>query len=157
MVAREELRALAHDAGPGAEAEELAAMAMLAAFLNRPVVKSLVFAPAKVLDAEENVGWRLAQAWARASRETAQADGAPDPAPDDPAYRFFVMQSQLHRRTLAKALDELDMLLLLRFLVHLSDRYLAVERPDPRVSRVVRTTLREGLGALGLIREPKDG
>jgi arginyl-tRNA synthetase len=156
MVGREELRALAHGAGPGAEAEDLAAMAMLAAFLNRPVVKSLVFAPAKVLDAEENVGWRLAQAWARASAGAA-ADGTADPAPDDPAYRFFVMQSQLHRRTLAKAIDELDMLLLLRFLVHLSDRYLAVEAPDPRVSRVVRTTLREGLSALGLIRDARDG
>jgi arginyl-tRNA synthetase len=155
MVAREELRALAHDAGAGAEAEDLAAIATLAAFLNRPVVKGLVFAPSKVLDAEENVGWRLAQAWARATR--AADDGAPDPAPEDPTYRFFVMQSQLHRRTLAKALDELDLLLLLRFLVHLSDRYLAVERPDPRVSRVVRTTLREGLGALGLIRDRKDG
>jgi arginyl-tRNA synthetase len=154
MVAREELRALVHGAGSGAGAEDLAAMAMLAAFLNRPVIKGLVFAPAKVLDAEENVGWRLAQAWARAS---AADDAAPDPAPEDPTYRFFVMQSQLHRRTLAKALDELDMLLLLRFLVHLSDRYLAVEQPDPRVSRVVRTTLRAGLSALGLIRDPKDG
>lgn len=155
LVAREELLALAHGAVPGAGAEDLAAMAMLAAFLNRPVVKGLVFAPAKVLDAEENVGWRLAQAWARAS--ATGDDGAPDPAPEDATYRFFVMQSQLHRRTLAKAIDELDMLLLLRFLVHLSDRYLAVERPDPRVSRVVRTTLREGLSALGLIRDPKDG
>jgi arginyl-tRNA synthetase len=152
MVARPELRALAHDAKAGASAEDLAAMAVLAAFLNRPVVKSLVFAPAKVLDAEENVGWRLAQAWARASAEAVAADAAPDPAPEEPAYRFFVMQSQLHRRTLAKAIEELDVLLLLRFLVHLSDRYLAVERPDPRVSRVVRTTLHAGLGALGLIR-----
>jgi arginyl-tRNA synthetase len=150
MVGRPELRDLAQDAAPGAGVEDLAAMAMLAAFLNRPVVKSLVFAPAKVLDAEENVGWRLAQAWSRAVASA--GDGAPDPVPEDPAYRFFVMQSQLHRRTLAKAIEELDMLLLLRFLVHLSDRYLALAAPDPRTSRVVRTTLRDGLSALGLIR-----
>jgi arginyl-tRNA synthetase len=148
LLVRPELRALAHEGQAGCKAGQLAAIALLSSFLNRPVVKSLVFDGDHVLDAEANVGWRIAQAWARANDPA--AGGAPDPAPEEPAYRFFVMQSQLHRRLLAKAVEQLDMLLLLRFLAHLSEWYLGAEQ-HPRTTRAVRTILRDGLAALGLI------
>jgi arginyl-tRNA synthetase len=148
LVARPEIHALAHEQAPGCGAEELAAIALLASFLNRPTVKSLVFDADHVLDAEANVGWWLAQAWAHAN--TTANDGAPEPDPADADYRFAVMQSQLHRRLLGRSLQKLDLLDPLRFLVHLSEWYLAEPR-TPRTGRVVRTILRDGLGALGLI------
>ena len=146
---QEQLHALAQPGRAGCEAPDLAAIALLASFLNRPVVKELVFDPGHVLDAEANVGWRIAQAWSRANDPT--ADGAPDPDPGDDAYRFFVMQSQIHRRMLARAIDQLDAMLVLRFLAHIAEAYLNVEHA-PRCGRVVRTILREGLAAIGLLR-----
>jgi arginyl-tRNA synthetase len=144
MLAQPELHVIALDQ-PGCSAPELAALALLASFLNRPVAKSLLFDADHVLDASENVGWRIAQAWARANRVAAGAG----PAGGD-GYRFFVMQSQLHRRLLARAIEQLDPMLVLRYLAHLSEFFLDGEHP-PAEGRVVRTILREGLGAIGLI------
>jgi arginyl-tRNA synthetase len=146
---QEQLHALAHPGRPGCEAADLAAIALLASFLNRPVVKELLFDPGHVLDAEANVGWRIAQAWSRANDPA--NDGAPDADPGDDAYRFFVMQSQVHRRLLARAIDQLDAMLVLRFLAHVSEWYMG-QQHAPRCGRVVRTILREGLGAIGLLR-----
>jgi arginyl-tRNA synthetase len=154
LVARPELRTLAREERPGCGAGDLAAIALLASFLNRPTVKSLVFDADHVLDAEANVGWWLAQAWARANDPA--LDGAPEPDPADGDYRFAVMQSQIHRRLLARSLEKLDLLDPLRFLVHLSEWYLAADR-SARTGRTVRTILREGLGALGLIGRSEEG
>jgi arginyl-tRNA synthetase len=154
LLAQEQLRELAREDRPGCGVGDLAAMTLLGSCLNRPVVKSLAFDPGRLLDDEVNVGWKLARAWARAWDPA--NDGAADPAPEDPSYRFFVMQSQLHRRLLARAIEQLDVLLLVRFLAHLSEWYLDADLP-PRVGRVVRTTLGNGLAALGLIRPPGVG
>ncbi len=148
LVARDELRMLALPGRHACGAGDLGAIALLASFLNRPTVKSLVFDADHVLDVEANVGWWLAQAWARANDPV--YDGAPDPDPRDVDYRFAVMQSQLHRRLLARSLQKLDLLDQLRFLVHLSEWYLGAQ-PSARTGRVVRTILRDGLAALGLI------
>jgi len=148
MLAQPELHALARDDRPGCGASELAALALLASFLNRPVAKSLLFDADHVLDATENVGWRIAQAWAAANDPA--LDGAPDPDPADPGYRFFAMQSQLHRRLLARAIDQLDAMLVLRYLAHVGEFLLNGEHA-PRTGRLVRTILREGLRAIGLI------
>jgi arginyl-tRNA synthetase len=148
LLARPELRTLARAERPGCGAEELAALALLASFVNRPTVKTLLFDADHVLDAEANVGWRLAQAWAAANDPA--FDGESDPDPADADYRFAAMQSQIHRRLLARSLEKLDVLDPLRFLVHLGEWFLAGER-TPRSARVVRTILRDGLAALGLI------
>ncbi|MCW2953779.1 MAG: Arginyl-tRNA synthetase-like protein [Conexibacter sp.] len=149
LLARPELQAIARPERPGATAEDLAAMTLLGLCLSRPTVKQIEYSPAKLLDGEANIGWVLAQAWSRAWDPA--NDGPAEPAPEDPGYRFVVMQSQVHRRLLARTIDRLDPLLLVRFLLHLSDWYLGTA-PDPRIGREVRTTLGRGLTALGLVR-----
>lgn len=149
LLAREELQALARPGQPGCSADDLAALTLLGLCLSRPTVKQIEYSPEKLLDGEANVGWVLAQAWARAWDP---ANDAPaEPAPEDPGYRFVAMQSQVYRRLLARTIDRLDPLLLVRFLLHLSDWYLGTG-PDPRIGREVRTTLGRGLTALGLVR-----
>lgn len=151
LVARPEVRSLAREGHPHVGADDLVTMAVLGFCLDRPVVKGLVLPPAeRLLDPEANTGWRVALAWAKAWDPA--NDGPADPAPEDADYRHIVLQSQLHRRNLAVALEGLDLLKYVRYVGHLSEWYL--ERgADPRVGRVMRAILSSGLGALGLVRE----
>ena len=129
------------------EAEQLTRIVLLGFFLGRPLRQRLAIDPDELLDPRRNVGWALAQAWARACDP--RHDGAPDPQPDDAAYRFVLVQSQRHRRLLAKCADELDLLPFVRFHYHLS-RWFARVQATPRVARALRGVLGEGLAALGL-------
>lgn len=150
LAGRPEVRALAREGAPLVGADDLVAIAVLGFCLDKPVHKGLAMpAPEHFLDADHNAGWRMALAWAKAWEPA--GDGAPDPAPDDPAYRHVVLQAQLHRRNLAVALEDLDLLKYVRYVGHLSGWYLERER-EPRVTRVMRALLAEGLGALGLVR-----
>ena len=154
LAARPEVAALARDDMPLLAADDLVAIAVLGFCLDKPVHKGLVLPPLeRFVDAEANTGWRIAQAWVRAWDDA--NDGAPDPAPADRAYRHIVLQSQIHRRNLAVALESLDLLKYVRYIGHLSEWYLAQERA-PRVGRVMRAILTSGLGALGLIRAGAD-
>jgi len=128
-------------------AEELARVVLLGWFLGRPLQQRVSLSPRELLDPRRNVGWSLAQAWARASDP--RHDGEPDPDPDDPGYRFVLVQSQRHRRLLEKGARELDLLPFVRFHYHLS-RWFAAVPPTPRVARALRGVLGEGLAALGL-------
>jgi hypothetical protein len=152
----DELFASVEGAGPVAglarrherlDAERLARIVLLGFFLGRPLQERVTVSPAELFDARRNVGWSLAQAWARACDP--RHDGAPDPAPDDPAYRFVLVQSQRHRRLLAKCTRELDLLPFVRFHYHLT-RWFAGVQATPRVARAMRAVLGEGLAALGL-------
>ena len=68
---------------------------------------------------------RLARSRSRGRRHGTPAnDGAADPAPEDPDYRHIVLQAQLHRRNLAVALEDLDLLKYVRYVGHLSGWYL---------------------------------
>lgn len=129
------------------DAHELARVVLLGWFLGRPLGERMTVSAAELLDARRNVGWSLAQAWARACDP--RHDGAPDPDPEDPAYRFVLVQSQRHRRLLAKCADELDLLPFVRFHYHLT-RWFASVQATPRVARALRAVLGEGLAALGL-------
>jgi len=150
LAARPELRALAHEGEPLTSADDLVAIAVLGYCLDKPVHKGLVMPTVEhFLDPDHNTGWRIALAWAKAWE--AANDGAPDPAPADPAYRHIVLQSQVHRRNLAVALEDLDLLKYVRYVGHLSGWYLDGEH-DARVGRVMRAILVSGLGALGLVR-----
>jgi hypothetical protein len=149
LLQRPELKALAR-AQPLVGAEDLVVLAVLGYCLDRPVVKGLTLPPAeRLVDPEVNSAWRIAQAWAKAWDPA--NDGAPDPAPQDSDYRHVVLQSQVHRRNLAVALEAFDLLKYYRYVAHLSDWYLERET-DPRVGRVMRAILSSGLGALGLVR-----
>jgi arginyl-tRNA synthetase len=128
--------------------EQLAPIVLLGACLDRAMAKPLVLDADRLLDARANAGWLLAQAWARAWDPT--ADGAPDPAPEDPDYRFATMRAQFYRRLLADTVERLDVFTLTRYLAHLAAWYLRAPR-EPRVTRTMRTTLDTGLAALGLI------
>ena len=152
LAARPELQAIAREGEPLAGTEDLVAIAVLGYCLDKPVHKGLVMPSVeRFLDPDHNTGWRIALAWAKASQ--AANGGAPDPAPGDPDYRHIVLQSQIHRRNLAVALEDLDLLKYVRYVGHLSGWYLDGAR-DARVARVMRAILTSGLGALGLLRAP---
>jgi hypothetical protein len=154
LAARPQVRALAREDRPLLAADDLVAIAVLGFCLDKPVHKGLAMPSVEhFLDPEHNIGWRLATAWAKAWDPS--HDGAPDPAPDDAVYRHIVLQSQLHRRNLAVALDGLDLLKYVRYLGHLSAWYINGEH-HARVGRVMRAILVSGLGALGLIRAGTD-
>jgi arginyl-tRNA synthetase len=150
LAAGPEVRAVAREDEPLVSAGDLVAIAVLGYCLDKPVHKGLAMpSAAHFLDPDHNTGWRIALAWAKAWDPT--NDGAPDPAPDDAAYRHIVLQSQLHRRNLAVALEDLDLLKYVRYVGHLSGWYLDGAHA-PRVGRVMRAILVSGLGALGLVR-----
>jgi len=128
-------------------AEQLARIVLLGFFLGRPLQERVTVSPDELFDARRNAGWSLAQAWARACDP--RHDGPPDPAPDDPAYRFVLVQSQRHRRLLARCAEELDLLPFVRFHYHLT-RWFAGVQATPRVARAMRAVLGEGLASLGL-------
>ena len=79
-----------------------------------------------MLDLTGGVGWELARA--AVSAWDPRHDGPPDPAPEDAEYRHAVMQSEVHRRLLARAVEQLDVYELARFYGHLSRRHLASRR-----------------------------
>jgi arginyl-tRNA synthetase len=154
LAARPEVQSLAREGEPLMSADDLVAIAVLGFCLDKPVHKGLVMPSVEhFLDPEHNTGWRIALAWAKAWE--AANEGAPDPAPEDPAYRHIVLQAQVHRRNLAVALEDLDLLKYVRYVGHLSGWYLDGEH-DARVGRVMRAILVCGLGTLGLVRAGYD-
>jgi len=154
LVARPEVRAVAREGEPLVSAEDLVTVAVLGFCLDKPVHKGLVMPSVEhFLDPDHNTGWRVALAWAKAWE--AANDGAPDPAPDDADYRHIVLQAQLHRRNLAVALGDLDLLKYVRYVGHLSGWYLD-RAHGARVGRVMRAILVCGLGTLGLVRAGLD-
>lgn len=129
------------------DADAVSRMVLLGFFLGRPLGERVSVTTETLLDARRNAGWALAQAWAHAGDE--RFDGAPDPEPGDPHYRFLLVQSQRHRRLLAKGVQELDLLPLVRFHYHLARWYASVPA-TPRLARAMRAALGSGLVALGL-------
>jgi tRNA synthetases class I (R) len=134
-------------------ARRLAALVTLGFYLGRPTRKPVDLTLTEMLDLAGGVGWELARA--AVSAWDPRHDGPPDPAPGDPEYRHTVMQSQVHRRLLARAVEQLDVYELARFYGHLSRRYLTIEA-DARTARAMRTLLTAGGSALGLPCTPED-
>jgi hypothetical protein len=134
------------------DVEQLTRIVLLGWFLGKPLPQRIALSLEELLDPRRNVGWSLAQAWARACDP--RHDGEPDPDPDDPGYRFVLVQSQRHRRLLAKCTEELDLLPFVRFHYHLT-RWFAGVQATPRIARAMRAVLGEGLAALGLAAPPQ--
>jgi arginyl-tRNA synthetase len=135
-------------------ARSLAAVVILGFYLGRPTRKPVDLTLTEMLELRGGVGWELARATVDAWDP--RHDGPPDPAPEDPEYRHTAMQSQVHRRLLARAVEQLDVYELARFYGHLSRRYLTIGA-DARTARAMRTLLAAGGSALGLPCTPEDG
>jgi arginyl-tRNA synthetase len=129
------------------DAEQLGRIVLLGFFLGRPLQERMSVTPEELFDVRRNVGFSLAQAWARACDP--RHDGAPDPEPEDDGYRFVLVQSQRHRRLLARCVEDVDLLPFVRFHYHLT-RWFAGVQATPRIARAMRGVLGEGLTALGL-------
>jgi hypothetical protein len=147
LCASRELTLLAAQSEGRLQPRTLAAVIALGFYLGRPTRKPVDLTLSEMLDLRGGVGWELARAAVHAW--SPRHDGPPDPAPEAGRYRLTVLQSQVHRQLLARAVERLDVYELARFYGHLSRRYLAVDA-DARVARLMRTLLAAGLGALGL-------
>lgn len=146
LSAHSELVAL-HARHERVEMRRLAAIVALGHFLGQPASAPVSLSLERLLDERALGGWVLARAWVEAWDP--RFDGPPDPDPDDLAYRFLAVQSQLHRRFVREALETLDVQPLHRFHAHLCRWFLSAPR-EPRVGRAMRTVLGSGLSALGL-------
>jgi arginyl-tRNA synthetase len=136
-------------ASHGEEAvNRFAAMLLLGYCLTQAPRTRLPFGLDRVLSSRHNPTWAIAQAIAGAAGEDPAA-GSPNPA--DPALRALVLQSQLHRQFLAKALESDDPTLLYTHNRHLAEWY-AGEPSTPELRRVARTVFAAGAAALGLWR-----
>jgi arginyl-tRNA synthetase len=147
LAASSRLRELAARSEGRFKPRDLAAIVTLGLYLGRPTRKPVDLTLTEMLELTGGVGWELARA--AVSAWDPRHDGRPDPAPDDPEYRHTVMQSQVHRRLLARAVEQLDVYELARFYGHLSRRHLTGEA-NGRTARAMRTLLTAGMGALGL-------
>ncbi len=128
-------------------ARRLAALVTLGFYLGRPTRKPVDLTVTEMLDLTGGVGWELAHAVV--SVWDPRHDGPPDPAPEDGEYRHAVMQSEVHRRLLARAVGQLDVYELARFYGHLGRRHLTSDA-NARTARAMRTLLAAGIGALGM-------
>jgi arginyl-tRNA synthetase len=134
--------------------ERIAPRIVLAYFLLQTTSKRVEFEPELLFEPERSLGWDIvrAQAHARVPAGVGAGlggGGAESATADDPDYRFAVVQSELFRRHLRSAIEDLDPLPMARYLSHFARWYGAEER-SPRVDAVVGTVLDEGARALGL-------
>jgi hypothetical protein len=139
----------------------------MAWFLLTTTSKGVEFEPELLFEPERSLGWDIvvAQAHRAGARvpagvaagaersgvggvATATGDDAGDGA-SDPDYRFAVVQSELFRRHLRSAVEELDPVPLARYLSHFARWYGAEER-SLRVGAVAQAVLDQGVRGLGL-------
>jgi arginyl-tRNA synthetase len=146
LAASDALQELAIPDRAGCSAEDLAVMAALAYCLNRPLSKTMVLNAEKILDPKA-AGMQIARAWSKAWQPS--ADGGPEPRPDESAYRFAVVHSELQPEVLARALEAVDMMGVLRSVTHMAKWYAETDC-SPSVDRVMRSLLVRGLRALGV-------
>jgi hypothetical protein len=145
--------------------ERVAARVIMAWFLLTTTSKGVEFEPELLFEPERSLGWDIVVAQAHragarvpagvaaggageGSVATATGDGAEGGA-SDPDYRFAVVQSELFRRHLRSAVEELDPVPLARYLSHFARWYGAEER-TPRVEAVAQAVLDQGVRGLGL-------
>jgi arginyl-tRNA synthetase len=148
--------------------ERVAARVIMAWFLLTTTSKGVEFEPELLFEPERSLGWDIvvAQAHRAGARvpagvmadagsglgggvATADDVATADEGADDPDYRFAVVQSELFRRHLRSAVDELDPVPLARYLSHFARWYGAEER-SLRVEAVAQAVLDQGVRGLGL-------
>src|ERR1700710_1815494 len=126
--------------------ERVAARVIMAWFLLTTTSKGIEFERELLFEPERSLGWDIVVAQAHRSGvavgagaaagaggvATATGGGAPmGGGASDPDYRFAVVQSELFRRHLRSAVDDLDPVPLARYLSHFARWYGAEER-SPR-------------------------
>jgi arginyl-tRNA synthetase len=151
LAASDVLQELAIPDRAGCSAEDLAVMAALAYCLNRPLSKTMVLNAEKILDPKA-AGMLIARAWSKAWQPS--ADGAPEPRADESAYRFAVVHCQLQPDVLARGLETVDLLAVLRSVTHMAKWYSENDETSAGVARVMRSLLVRGLRALGVQSAP---
>jgi arginyl-tRNA synthetase len=129
------------------EPDQIPAQVALGYFLLQPTTKQVDFGTERLLlGGQESLGWDLARAQAHRGGSAALAGERPA---EDPDYRFAVVQSEMHRRHLQKAVDKFDVAPLARYISHFARWYTERERP-PEVERAVQIVLARGARGLGL-------
>lgn len=129
--------------------ERLASQVALGWFLTKPVTPHVDFEPEKLLSEKGSTGWDLARARAQAATTIASGSDPGGRPAEDPAYRFAVVQSEIHRRHLRIAVERLDVAPLARYAAHLA-RWCLEDRITPRAAAVLATTLERCGRGLGL-------
>ena len=88
--------------------------------------------------------------WPGPAPTTATARAAAPPSrPQDPDYRFAVVQSEMYRRHLQQAVERLDVSPLAKYVAHLSRWYVEEDR-EPHVQEAIQAALAQGARGLGL-------
>jgi arginyl-tRNA synthetase len=125
--------------------ERIPAQIALGYFLPHPSTPRIEFEPERMLREGQSMGWDVTRA-----QSTAGASQAAGQRPaEDCDYRFGVVQSQLYRRYLRLAVQQLDVRPIAHYLKHLSLWYLERERSG-HVERVVETLMDRACRGLGL-------
>ncbi len=127
--------ALEELAGGAVGREELADLVMRGTFLCSPTARPLAFQLEHLVEGRPGPGWTIAEAWCRAQRSRRQ-----DPAA--PVARTAVVQSQLYRHSLHRAVEKLDVAGLAGYLLGLCEACLAAPEPGPAAAPMLRGVMR---------------
>lgn len=115
--------------------EELADLVVRGTFLCSPTARPLAFVLKHLVEGRPGPGWTIAEAWCRAQR-------SPREEPAAPVARTAVVQSQLYRRSLLRAVEKLDVAGLASYLLGLSEACLAAPEPGPAAAPILRGVLK---------------
>jgi hypothetical protein len=130
-----------HEIADGAAGpEELADIVVRGTFLCSPTAQPLRFARQHLLESPDGPGWTIARAWCL-------AQGPHRPAMTVPAARAAIVQSQLYRRSLLRAAEKRDTVVLATYLLGLCEAFLAAPERSPAAALILRRVL----GSLGFI------
>lgn len=145
--------------------DRVAARVIMAWFLLTTTSKGVEFEPELLFEPERSLGWDIVVAQAHragipvgagapaSGGGLATATGGDEPGEggaSDRDYRFAVVQSELFRRHLRSAVEELDPVPLARYLSHFARWYSSVGQLAPRVEAVAQAVLDQGVRGLGL-------
>jgi hypothetical protein len=130
------VRALEELAGGAVGREELADLLVRGTFLCSPTARPLAFLLEHLVEGRPGPGWTIAEAWCRAQRSQRPGLLAA------PVARTAVVQSQLYRRSLRRAVEQLDVAGLAGYLLGLSEAFLAAPEPGPAAAPMLRGVLR---------------
>jgi hypothetical protein len=117
-----------------AERGELADMIVRGTLLCTPTLRPLAFARERLIDGRSGPGWTIAEAWCRAQHPHR-------PQTRMPMARTAVVQSQLFRRTLRRAVAKRDPAGIATYLLGLSEACLAAPAPGPAAAPMLLRVL----------------
>jgi arginyl-tRNA synthetase len=117
------------------ERDELADVVVRGSFLCSPVTQPLAFAPERLVECGSSSGWTIAHAWCRAKQPQERRE-------DAPVGRAVVVQSQLYRRSLRRAVERRDVGSLASYLLGLAEACLAAPTPGAAAAPALHRAMR---------------